>query len=71
MSVSRSADVVLFSASFIVSGLLRTELIGVAFIDPAALAIVVPTLIVLASVGCWLPVRRAMLVDPATTLRQG
>jgi putative ABC transport system permease protein len=57
------------AASFGVNRLLRAELVRVSPNDPATLAIASALLVLFAILGCWIPARRAMRVDPAVTLR--
>jgi putative ABC transport system permease protein len=49
--------------------LIETLLFGVSRLDPVTYAGVVLLLTATALVACWLPARRASLVDPAITLR--
>jgi putative ABC transport system permease protein len=44
-------------------------LFGVSLLDAATYAAVIATMLAVAGVACWLPARRAALVDPAITLR--
>jgi ABC-type lipoprotein release transport system permease subunit len=39
--------------------------------DPLTMAIAIATMVLIAGAAVWLPARRAVLVDPATVLRQG
>ncbi|HUF25929.1 MAG TPA: FtsX-like permease family protein, partial [Gemmatimonadaceae bacterium] len=52
-----------------VGRLLDSLLFGVASIDPAVLTAVTALVWVIALLACLIPVRRALLVDPATALR--
>jgi len=52
-----------------VNSVLRASLLGVSPTDPATLTIVCAVLIVSATIGCLLPARRALRVDPAIALR--
>ncbi len=54
----------------VVTQFLRTLLFDVRALDPAALAAAVVTLTAIAAVAHWIPVRRALRVDPAIALRQ-
>jgi putative ABC transport system permease protein len=54
---------------FAVNSVLRASLLNVSPTDPATLTIVCAVLIVSATIGCLLPVRRALRVDPAIALR--
>jgi ABC-type antimicrobial peptide transport system permease subunit len=58
----------LFGASA-TSRLLETLLFGVSRADPATYVVVIVLLLLVASVACWAPARRAAAVDPAVTLR--
>ena len=48
---------------------LRSQLFGIAAIDPPSLAAVVALLAAVALAACWLPARRAARVSPMTALR--
>jgi putative ABC transport system permease protein len=56
-------------ASFAVNGVLKSELVQVSPVDPATLAAVSTVLILSAMLGCLIPARRGMRVDPAVALR--
>jgi putative ABC transport system permease protein len=49
---------------------LETLLFEVNALDPSTLAAAVLTLVAIAAIAHWMPVRRALRVDPATALRQ-
>jgi len=49
--------------------ILRRFLYGLSPFDPVAYAGVAGILMLAGAVATWIPVRRAMVVDPATTLR--
>jgi putative ABC transport system permease protein len=49
--------------------LLRSFLIDVSPVDPASYALVCGLMLISATVATWLPMRRAVRVDPAVTLR--
>ena len=49
---------------------LGSELHGISPTDPATYAGVVAVIAVVSLVACYVPVRRALRVDPLTTLRQ-
>jgi putative ABC transport system permease protein len=55
--------------SFVVNPLLKSELVHVSPTDPLTLMGVSVILILSATLGCWIPVRRAMRVDPVVALR--
>jgi ABC-type antimicrobial peptide transport system permease subunit len=48
---------------------LKTELYGVTTYDPATLFVSGAVLLAMAAVACYIPARRAMSVDPMTSLR--
>jgi putative ABC transport system permease protein len=56
-------------ASLMVGRVLLSILYGVAAIDFSALAAAIVSLGVVALIACWLPARRATLVDPVIALR--
>ncbi len=56
-------------ASFGLTPLLKSQLVGVSVIDPLTLAVTTIVLVVAALVGCLVPARRAILVDPVVALR--
>jgi putative ABC transport system permease protein len=58
------------AGSFGLTRLIANELYGVSPHDPGTLAAVSLLLIAVASAACWIPVRRAMRVDPIVALRQ-
>ncbi len=57
------------AASFAVNPVLQSELVQVSPNDPVTLAVVSTVLILSAMLGCLIPARRAMRVDPAVALR--
>jgi predicted permease len=57
------------AASLLVTRLLGNMLYGVRPSDPVTLAAVTVLLVLVALTACYLPARRAMLVDPLTALR--
>ena len=57
------------AASFAVNRVLKAELVQVSPSDPITLAAVSATLIVTGMLGCLIPARRAMRVDPVVALR--
>jgi predicted permease len=50
-------------------GLLQTLLFGIEPLDPVAFAAAPLALLIIAALACYLPVLRAVQIDPATTLR--
>jgi predicted permease len=57
------------AASLAVNRLLAAELVQISPSDPLALAAASATLVVSAALGCLIPARRAMRVDPVVALR--
>jgi putative ABC transport system permease protein len=57
------------AASFAVNRVLKAELVQISPSDPITLGIASAVLILSAMLGCWIPARRAMLVDPVVALR--
>src|SRR5205823_9117913 len=51
------------------TALVRSQLVGVSPTDPMTFALVAALLLFAASIACWLPLRRALHVDPAQALR--
>jgi putative ABC transport system permease protein len=56
-------------ASLAVNRVLKAQLVHVSPTDPITLLIASGTLILAALLGCWIPARRAMRVDPVIALR--
>jgi putative ABC transport system permease protein len=56
-------------ASFVLNPVLRSLLVGVSASDPLTLVLASATLITSAALGCFIPARRAMRVDPLVALR--
>ena len=56
-------------AAFGLTGLMRSLLFGVTAHDPLTFASVAALLIVIALLACYIPARRAILVDPVVALR--
>jgi putative ABC transport system permease protein len=52
-----------------VNRLLKSQLVHVSPADPLTFIVAAATLIVAATLGCWIPARRAMRVDPVVALR--
>ncbi len=57
------------AASLAVNRILKSELVQVSPTDPLALFIASATLVLSATLGCLIPARRAMRVDPVVALR--
>ncbi len=57
------------AASLAVDRVLTSELVGVSPSDPLTLIVAATVLILAAMLGCWIPARRAMRVDPMEALR--
>jgi len=57
------------AASLAMTGLLKSFLWGVTATDPVTFSLVVLSLVVVALLACYLPVRRALKIDPMTALR--
>lgn len=57
------------AASLAVAPILKSALVQVSPADPIALGVASATLILSAVVGCLIPARRAMRVDPVVALR--
>ena len=58
------------AAALAVNGLLASLLVEVSPADPVTLVGTCCVLIVAALLGCWIPARRALRVDPLVALRQ-
>jgi putative ABC transport system permease protein len=56
-------------AALAVTPVLKSQLVVVSPTDPTSLIVATTTLIVSATLGCWIPARRAMRVDPMLALR--
>ena len=56
-------------AALAVTPVLKSQLVNVSPTDPAALIAASATLIGAATLGCWIPARRAVRVDPVVALR--
>ncbi len=57
------------AASLAVNRLLQSMLVQVSPSDPVTLVVASAVLILSAALGCWIPARRAMRVDPVVALR--
>ncbi len=57
------------AAALGVTPILRSQLVNVSPTDPTSFIIAAATLIVFATLGCWIPARRALRVDPVIALR--
>jgi ABC-type antimicrobial peptide transport system permease subunit len=56
--------------SAVVTGVLSQWVVGLSAWDPVVAAVAAGILGAAATAGCWLPVQRALRVDPAIVLRQ-
>jgi ABC-type antimicrobial peptide transport system permease subunit len=56
-------------ASLGLTRFLRTMLVEVSPTDPLSFVVVTLLVIAVATLSCWIPVRRASIADPITTLR--
>jgi ABC-type antimicrobial peptide transport system permease subunit len=56
-------------ASFAVNRVLKAELVQVSPADPITLVVASAALVLSATLGCLIPARRAMRVDPVVALR--
>ena len=56
-------------AAFAVTPLLKSQLVEVAPAEPLTLVVATATLVLSATLGCLIPARRAMRVDPVVALR--
>jgi putative ABC transport system permease protein len=59
------------AVSFAVTRVLSSELVNVSPSDPITLAVASTVLVFSAMLGCWIPARQAMSVDPVVALRHG
>ena len=57
------------TASLGVTPMLKSQLVDVSPTDPTTLIVAATVLAVSATLGCWIPARRALLVDPLVALR--
>ena len=51
------------------SRVLKSQLVHISSADPVVLAAASAVLVASGALGCWIPARRAMRVDPAVALR--
>jgi putative ABC transport system permease protein len=56
-------------AALAVTPILKSQLVNVSPADPTSLIVAAGTLIFAATLGCWIPARRAVRVDPVVALR--
>jgi putative ABC transport system permease protein len=57
------------AGSLAVNRVLKAELVQVSPADPITLVVASAALVLSAALGCWIPARRAMRVDPVVALR--
>lgn len=57
------------AAALVVNRVVESQLVGVSPADPVVMVAVPALLVVVALAACRIPVRRAVRVDPAVTLR--
>jgi putative ABC transport system permease protein len=57
-------------AALAVTPVLKSQLVNVSPTDPITLVVASGVLVLSATLGCWVPARRAMRVDPVVALRQ-
>jgi putative ABC transport system permease protein len=57
------------AAAVVVTPVLRSDLVQVSPVDPVTLAVASAALMVSAMLGCLIPARRAMRVNPVVALR--
>ena len=55
--------------SVAVNWVLESQLVAISPSDPLTLVVASAVLVLSALLGCWIPARRAMRVDPAVALR--
>ncbi len=65
-----SGTVIGLAAALVVGRLLGQILYGIQPTDPLTFAIVLALMLAVATLACWVPARRAILVDPMRALRQ-
>jgi putative ABC transport system permease protein len=56
-------------AALAVTPILKSQLVNVSPTDPTSLIAAAATLILSATLGCWIPAHRAVRVDPVVALR--
>jgi predicted permease len=69
LMIAGSGLVIGLLAALALTRLLRTLLFEVQPADPVTLAIVIPSIVVIAAVACWLPAWRASRLNPNVVLR--
>jgi putative ABC transport system permease protein len=57
------------AAALAVTPILKSQLVQVSPTDPLTLVMASTSLVISATLGCWIPARRAMSVDPVVALR--
>lgn len=55
--------------SFAVTRVLKSQLVHVSTADPMSYCVAIVVLVASAALGCWIPARRAMRLDPVVALR--
>jgi predicted permease len=57
-------------AAFLLTGAMRSMLVGVAPTDPTTFAAIAVVFLGITALSCWLPARRAAVLDPSDALRE-
>jgi ABC-type antimicrobial peptide transport system permease subunit len=70
MRVALIGVIVGIAGALVLSRLLRTMLFGVTIVDPASYIAPALMLLVVATLACYIPARRAMRLDPLSALRE-
>ena len=56
-------------ATLALTPILKSQLVNVSPTDPISLLVATGALVLSAALGCWIPARRAVRVDPVVALR--